>query len=135
MDNHISDYYNCNHFKYRNNTSNITSTTGLNSFATIAAATPSTGSKVENTQDLICKLQSQDSAIRIGAAKALGTLKDQQAIDPLINALQTDDSAFRISVINALAEIGDERAVEPLIAFFNQRNDNTTIMHWRLRWV
>jgi HEAT repeat protein len=48
------------------------------------------------------------------AAKALGEIGDQRAVEPLIVALT--DERVRITAIEALGAIGDPRAVESLIA-------------------
>jgi len=51
------------------------------------------------------------------AAKALGDIGDQRAVDPLIQALQDEDSYIREAAAEALGDIGDTRAIDPLIEF------------------
>ncbi|PLZ96397.1 glycosyl transferase family 2 [Fischerella thermalis CCMEE 5268] len=54
--------------------------------------------------------------LRRQAARALGQLKNPQAVPALIAALACDDDLhLREAVIQALAAIGDQRAVEPLL--------------------
>ena len=60
-------------------------------------------------------LKDESELIRREAAVALGEIKDEKAIEPLITALTTDEeSEVRGSAADALGSIGDNRAVEPL---------------------
>jgi HEAT repeat protein len=54
--------------------------------------------------------------VRGAAAKALGELKNDTAIEPLILALKDEDRWVRRDAAQALGEFRDARAVEPLIA-------------------
>ena len=58
----------------------------------------------------------KDASIRSAAARALGELKDVQAVEPLIATLKDSDSKVSELAAEALGKIGDARAVEPLIA-------------------
>jgi HEAT repeat protein len=71
---------------------------------------------------LIEALRRGSEAVREGAAKALGKIKDARAIKPLIEAL--GDFVIRKSVIDALVSIG-KPAVTPLIKAL--RDDNHLI--------
>ncbi|TBR59290.1 HEAT repeat domain-containing protein [Mastigocladus laminosus UU774] len=53
--------------------------------------------------------------LRRQAARALGQLKNPQAVPALIAALTCDDLHLREAVIQALAAIGDQQAVDPLL--------------------
>ncbi len=59
-------------------------------------------------------------AIRTAAAKDLGTIGDQRAVEPLVKALKQDsDWPVRSAAAEALGKIGDDSAVEPLVAALN----------------
>jgi len=64
----------------------------------------------------ISDLQDQNRSIRDEAAKALGELKDDRAVEPLISVLtEDDDNDVRGSAAISLGMINDTRALEPLI--------------------
>jgi hypothetical protein len=48
------------------------------------------------------------------AARALGEMRDERALEPLIGALQDRNEDVRCEAARALGEIGDPRAEEPL---------------------
>jgi len=64
---------------------------------------------------LILALQDRDWNVRLGAAEALGKIRDVRAIDPLIQTLEDEDEDVRKSAAEALGNIGGTRAIEPLI--------------------
>jgi HEAT repeat protein len=68
-----------------------------------------------DTEEFIALLGSKNLLLRRKAAEALGEIKDERAVEPLIKAL--DDPFVNVSWIAAksLGMIGDKRAVEPLI--------------------
>ena len=94
----------------------------------------------ENTREIICwflpKLQDERALIpllatlkdrkgdlRIAAAKALGELGNEQAIEPLINILEGDlDTEVRIAGSYALGLIGDSRGIEPMIKILRDQS-------------
>lgn len=53
--------------------------------------------------------------LRRQAARALGQLKNPQAVEALIKACECEDFRLREAAIQALAAIGDERAINPLL--------------------
>jgi len=53
--------------------------------------------------------------IRKEAMEALGMIKDNRAVETLIQALKDPDKNFQKDAIVALGKIGDKRAIEPLI--------------------
>jgi len=55
---------------------------------------------------------------RRAAASALGDLKDERAIDPLIMALTQEDEYVLINSIWSLGKLGDTRVVEPLFQLY-----------------
>ena len=63
------------------------------------------------------------------AAEALGRLKENKAVEPLIKLLNKPSISNRISSIKALGNIKDLRAVDPLIAVLesNDAHENTKI--------
>ncbi|ODS33387.1 MAG: heat repeat-containing PBS lyase [Candidatus Scalindua rubra] len=71
-------------------------------------------------EELIPKLRSQDPNTRAEAAKALGSLKDPRAIEPLITALRDEERSLdvQMNVIVALVSIG-EPSVTPLIVLLS----------------
>lgn len=52
---------------------------------------------------------------RAGAASALGAIKDQRAVEPLIEVLDTPDAALRAAACEALGELRDPVAAVPLM--------------------
>ncbi|CAJ36248.1 HEAT repeat domain-containing protein [Methanocella arvoryzae] len=55
------------------------------------------------------------------AARALGEIGDERAIEPLIQALSCRSAETREAVVDALGNIGDQRAVEKLNAALDDR--------------
>lgn len=53
---------------------------------------------------------------RFFAAKALGMIKDEQSVDPLIEALSDGHEWVRLYAAMALGELGDRRSIKHLIA-------------------
>ncbi|WP_293102811.1 HEAT repeat domain-containing protein [Moorena sp. SIOASIH] len=64
---------------------------------------------------LIRCLDDPDPSVRISAAKALGKIGTEVAIDPLIKSLDDPDPSVRISAADALGKIGTEMGIELLI--------------------
>ncbi|MDD4446537.1 MAG: HEAT repeat domain-containing protein, partial [Methanothrix sp.] len=56
-----------------------------------------------------------DADMRQAAASALGTTKNERAIDPLISKLDDSDAYVRQAAASALGTIKNERAIDPLI--------------------
>ena len=63
-----------------------------------------------------------DWPVRRAAATALGGIRDERAVEPLIWALKHQHYEVRATAAKALAEIGDERAVEPLVQVLKDQN-------------
>ncbi|MBI5653945.1 MAG: HEAT repeat domain-containing protein [Chloroflexi bacterium] len=57
----------------------------------------------------------KDATVRKSAVEALGEIRDEASLDPLINALKDSNKYIRKAAAEALGKIGDARAVEPLI--------------------
>lgn len=66
----------------------------------------------------------EDVDVRKSAAKALGELGDQKAVEALIKALEDEVNSVRLSVISALGLLKDERAIKPLIAILKNRKEH-----------
>ena len=60
-------------------------------------------------------LSHSSSAVRESAAKMLGNVGDERAVDPLIQTLSDDIPDVRQAAAEALGRLGDKRAVDPLI--------------------
>lgn len=70
---------------------------------------------------LIDRLENDDCVdVRVAAAEALGIIRDERAIEPLIEAFRDDNDRMRRAAEEALREIGGNMAVEPLIEALRQ---------------
>ncbi|PYP82874.1 MAG: hypothetical protein DMF61_25095 [Blastocatellia bacterium AA13] len=63
---------------------------------------------------LISLLSDKDSLVRATAARALGVIKDKNAVDRLKTALADSDERVSANAIAALGAIGDDRSAEAL---------------------
>jgi HEAT repeat protein len=64
-----------------------------------------------------------DPKVRIEVAKALGTINDSEALEPLLaQLLQEKDEAVRAALADALGPINDLRAVDTLLGLLNDRS-------------
>jgi HEAT repeat protein len=68
----------------------------------------------ERAVEPLMKALRRDSYVRWSAVVALGKI-GKSAVEPLIGVLSDDNWRVREYAVRALGEIGDERAVEPLI--------------------
>jgi HEAT repeat protein len=67
----------------------------------------------------------EDLITRGRAALMLGKLKDERAVDTLIQALEAPGFLTPVHAAEALGKIGDRRAVEPLISVaMNSHNES-----------
>jgi HEAT repeat protein len=66
-------------------------------------------------------MKDENYYVREVAAKALGEIGDERAVEFLIHALDDEDHYVQEAAIMALGEIGDARAVEPLLMFFENK--------------
>jgi HEAT repeat protein len=69
-------------------------------------------------------LNDGDSGVRAAAANALGMIKHERAIEPLMARLNDSDSDVQAAAANALGAIGSDRATEALIARLNDDNSS-----------
>lgn len=60
--------------------------------------------------------------VRATAAEALGELKSQNAIEPLITLLQDNEPQVQIAAIQALGKLGNLQAVQPLLTLLQGNN-------------
>lgn len=71
---------------------------------------------VEALQDERYRTDAGGYPLRRQAARALGLLKNSQAVPALLEALDCEDLRLREAAIQALAAIGDTRAIAPLLS-------------------
>jgi HEAT repeat protein len=71
----------------------------------------------EAVEPLIQALLKDTDPVQVKAAESLGYLRDERAVEPLIQALKDEKRyhSVRWKAARALGEIGDKRAIEPLI--------------------
>lgn len=60
--------------------------------------------------------ESEKAFCRGFAARALGKIRDQRAVEPLLAALKSDDLDLCKAAVYALGKFGDTRFIEPLVA-------------------
>lgn len=65
----------------------------------------------------------EDLIARGRAAFMLGQLKDQRAVEPLIQALTAPGHQTPVYAAEALGKIGDRRAIMPLLTLLDTDND------------
>ncbi len=64
---------------------------------------------------LLKAVKSEEALTRESAARALGPIQDERAVEPLIRLLSDTSGPVRYAAAQALTEIGDARATEPLV--------------------
>lgn len=69
----------------------------------------------DGTDHLLLALQSRNKHVRLGVMEALGEIKANEAVQPLIKALKDPDNEIRWEAALALGEIGDEQAIPSLV--------------------
>jgi len=62
------------------------------------------------------QLKSADPAIRIKAARDLGSAKSRKAVPGLVKSPQDENPSVRLAVIEALGAIGHPVSAEPLVS-------------------
>jgi hypothetical protein len=75
---------------------------------------------------VIAALRERDPDVRVRATVALGRIRNERAVEPLIAALADLDGYIQVSAARALERIGDA-AVEPLLA--SLRHSDTRVRH------
>jgi HEAT repeat protein len=68
-------------------------------------------------------LHDDSELVRWEAARALGRIGDERAVEPLLEALQDERTYVRRGAAWALGEIGDARAVKPLTTIAQNEKD------------
>ena len=66
----------------------------------------------------------EDKQRHVAAAKALGRLGDEKAVEPLIGKLSDENTALQIAAAEALGELRDVRAVTPLIGKLGDEDEH-----------
>ena len=70
-----------------------------------------------------------DENVAVSAIKALGKLKDDRAVEPLIAELRQDHRPLaQFSAVTTLQELGDGRAIEPLIAVLGRTSFEPAVL-------
>ena len=76
---------------------------------------------VQAVPPLITALR-EPSPVRVSAARALGSIRDRRAVEPLIRLLTDFDPFVREAAARALGDLQDPRAVAPLAAALKNGN-------------
>jgi HEAT repeat protein len=87
--------------------------------AQVAARVGDSSLRDQTVSLLIAALTDVDQNVRRTAAKALGSIGDVRAVEPLTVALEQRQKDLRQTAAEALGRIGDKRAVGALIAALN----------------
>lgn len=66
--------------------------------------------------------------LRRNAARALGKLEDQRAVQPLLDCLSCEDYYVRAAAIESLGELRDERAIAPILSLLEGGVEAATMM-------
>jgi HEAT repeat protein len=77
---------------------------------------------------LIVATKDRIQEIRMQAAKSLGQLGSEKAIEPLIALLKDEESYVRRKAAESLGQLGSEKAIEPLIALLKDK-ESSVRMH------
>lgn len=77
--------------------------------------------ETDKVEELIKRLNNENSVSRKEASEALGALRDPRAVWPLINMLKDEDENVSSAAATALLNIG-QSAVEPLITVFGDKD-------------
>jgi HEAT repeat protein len=72
--------------------------------------------------DLICLLDDPDFNCKIATIEAIGELREQEAVKPLIEKYRGNDLHIKIAVINSLIKIRGEQSIEFLFKIINDNN-------------
>lgn len=68
-------------------------------------------------------LDHDEAPYRWGAAEALGRMRDERAVEPLIGRLHDDDWRVRLKAAWSLGQIGDPRALPHLRRLLKDRRE------------
>lgn len=84
----------------------------------------------ENNRNPNYKVLDESLRLRSAAAQALGKLKDERAIIPLMSILNDKSLNYRLRLAAAesLGKLGDENAVTPLIDIINDERENSVYL-------
>ncbi|MCB2190111.1 MAG: HEAT repeat domain-containing protein [Deltaproteobacteria bacterium] len=78
-------------------------------------------------EDIMKLASSQCLQVRSVAIYSLGEIRDERAVNMLINLLQDPDCHIRRIAVRALGKIGDKRAVTPLVAVLSKQGENLSV--------
>ncbi len=89
--------------------------------------------QLRSVKFLIDALNDESAEVRLVSAWALGEIKDEDSIEPLIETLEEDDDPLvREMAALALGEIENPSAVDPLVEAFEQDEDMRLAVLWAL---
>ncbi len=80
------------------------------------------GLDLSTAEKAIESLEAAESYVRWQAAKALGEMKGEGAVEPLISALRDESEPVRELAAHSLGKIGDTKAVEPLLSLLPDKS-------------
>ncbi len=78
-------------------------------------------SEGNSLSELIALLKNSDYCVRIKAARQLGEMADERALEPLMQALKDGDEWVAIEATKALGKIGSPRAIPALIKVLHSK--------------
>ncbi len=88
----------------------------------------------DNIDDLIINLRNSDRQTRLLAVEELGRIRDERAIDALLNfvVIQAEDWSIKIRALGLLGEIADPRVSDVLVKIFNDPflNEECPAIKW-----
>jgi HEAT repeat protein len=77
----------------------------------------------ERLRMFIAGLDHDEAPYRWGAAEALGRMRDERVVEPLIGRLHDDDWRVRLKAAWSLGQIGDPRALPHLRRLMKDRRE------------
>jgi HEAT repeat protein len=80
------------------------------------------GTGAAGTEALISLAREPDIEVRIEAARGLGLVHDERAVEPLISLLKDPDARARAAAVRSLQFYPDTRSVEPLVACLSDKD-------------
>lgn len=102
--------------------------------AVLAASFPADNAMSATSDDLISRLRSKDALEQISAVESLGKVRDQKAVDALLDLVFTKAENWKIKIraIRLLGTIPDQKVSDRLVTVFNNPflNEECPAMKW-----